>query len=116
MQQSIEQFSYYDGSGNAYMIHEGHFKYEPVTPESSSSGIYSGGEAVARKISEVELSTAKRLFEGAVSAVDQHQDDRAMMTGLVVLARGSDTTRVVLKPGSSKKAELENFLMKLKGN
>ena len=114
MQQNVDQFSYFDGSGNGYTIHNKDFKYKPVTPERSSSGTYSGGKPVSRLLTEEELANALKLFQNAISAKDEHQDDRAMLTGLVVVSTGADTTRIVLRPGSPKKIELENFLLKLK--
>ena len=114
MQHHAKQFRYYDGSGNGYIIKQGNFTYEPVTPERSSSGTYSGGKAVSRAISEKEVATLEALFNKAVTSANEHQDDRAMMTGLVVIENGEDTLRVVLKPGSLAKKELEDFFVELR--
>ena len=38
------KIEYYDGSGNAYSLQAMQLTYKPMTPEMSSSGLYSGGD------------------------------------------------------------------------
>jgi len=115
MQQPHRQFAYFAGCGNGYTIAERSFKYDPVTPERSSTGTYSGGVPIDREITDDEFVALSVLFDKAVAAKDQHQEEREKMTGLVfVTHNGSDTARVILKSSSLAKRELENYLVTLK--
>ena len=103
-------YEYADGSGNVYHIVPSGLRYDPVTPERSSSGVYSGGEPKAIGWSLTEFNTVSDLLENAIGDTSQHQHDRAMMTGLVTRVSKSDTVRVVLQSRSRHIAAIEQTL------
>ena len=82
MNLSTEEFSasYYDGCGNGYKIRNNELKYEPMTPEQSSSGTYSGGDPKLIKLDKDQSSQLKTLFETAFENCSTNKN-RMMGTG-----------------------------------
>lgn len=96
--------SYSDGSGNSYTFtrqEEGgevRFQYDPVTPQESSSGIYSGGEPRSGQVSASDIGRLERWLQRLEMDTSVHTDARSKGTGrfdLVTSAgeRGFTVTR-----------------------
>ena len=103
------QYEYADGSGNTFLLSSSTLEYLPVTPERSSSGTYSGGEAKKVSVTESESEQLVAMFEKAISNTSAHQKVREMMTGLIV----KGNTKVVLKRSSPEKTEIEKVLKEI---
>jgi hypothetical protein len=106
-------YEYADGSGNVYVVKDLSVEYKPVTPRNSSSGVYSGGEPAHATVSASQYDSLVNLLESAMANSSIHQENREMMTGLIVRYSSADTTRIVLKRDSSEKNAIETALKKL---
>jgi hypothetical protein len=101
-----------DGSGNHYSFDSegadsvGHLVYKPVTPEQSSSGVYSGGEPADVALSvEQNAELWKRLATlHANEAI--HAQSRAMGTGAFDTNGPEGAVRFVIRMGP----ELSEFV------
>lgn len=103
------QYEYADGNGNTYHLTTSTLAYLPVTPERSSSARYSGGEPKEVKISQAEFARLSALLDKAIGNTSEQQEKREMMTGLII--KGG--VRVVLKPNSTGKKQIEEELRKI---
>jgi hypothetical protein len=75
------KYKYADGNGNLYLITPDSIRYIPVTPEQSSSGKYSGGEPVAKKISEEDFQQISLVCKTIFGNKTIQSKDRVMATG-----------------------------------
>lgn len=118
-QQGPWAFTYADGSGNAYRFRGApeepgaHLEYDPVTPEMSSSGTYSGGKAWKGRVDETrvgELWTRLSPLEGDPSI---RAKTRMLGTGSfrIVSAAGE---RAFLVERSPQLQKFEEFLVGLR--
>lgn len=68
--------AYADGSGNGYLFEADdagvHFTYDPVTPERSSTGTYSGGDPI-----DVQLTAEDPRFETLWEHATKLEADKA---------------------------------------
>ena len=108
------QLIYADGSANRYEISASELRYIPVKPEESSTGIYSGGEPVQVVLSTLQYNQLKNLFESALNHTNQHLQDRAKTSGLVVIVNGEHRREAILKPDAPAKAAIEAELKKIR--
>lgn len=97
-------FEYLDGSANRYRITPDSIVYDPVTPQESSSGLYSGGEPYHAAITTEAFARLQALFEKAITVTADQTTERSKGTGVLVL---SDKRRFIFKMGSGTKSELE---------
>ena len=107
-------YMYSDGNMNSYSVKDMEIKYEPVTKEESSSGMYSGGEPRAVVITPHELNKLTVLFEGAISDSSCQQAKRSMGSGLLI--RYNKTTaekKVILKYKSEQLDKIDAALKDL---
>ena len=102
-----------DGSGNGHNFSQSdaksaaQFAYDPVQREFSSSGVYSGGEAVKKNLSAEEVSKLQRLFTGLARNKDLHgPNPRPMGTGYFKLKLPTEEQELVILNG----AELKEFI------
>ncbi len=107
-------YIYSDGSSNNYIITEKQISYDPVKKENSSSGTYSGGEAKSRSLSKSDFEKINSLFKEALAAKTEQQENREMMTGLLIHKKGKKTIQqIVLKPKSEYVNKIEVLLKSL---
>lgn len=94
---------YADGSANAYHFHaEGdgaRFEYVPVTPERSSTGMYSGGPPRAGVLDAAATATLWRHVRELEAATTLHVEERGKGTGLFHVDEGSGERRFVVRRG-----------------
>jgi len=110
----VVYYMYSDGSGNDYRITPGKLAYEPMTKERSSSGNYSGGDPKTVSIDEKTFKQLAKLFEDAMLAKNQHDENREMTTGLVMKKKGDKTIKqAILKPGAEYITKIETTLSQL---
>ena len=94
---------YADGAGNTYTFDPdgtgARFTYDPVTPERSSSGMYSGGPPRAGHLAPDTLASLWTHVHALAAATALHRDDRAKGTGMVHVVEGSAERRFVIARG-----------------
>lgn len=105
--------TYADGSANRYEISARELRYIPVKPETSSTGIYSGGEPTVVTLNEEQYMRLKNLFEAAIKQTDQQISDRIKTSGLVVVVNNNDKQEAILKPNAPAKLAIEAELKKI---
>ena len=103
-------YSYSDGSNNTLYIENNILEYRPVTPAESSSGTYSGGIAVRIQLSAQDMEQIKEAFEDALADTAAHQENRAMMTGLVKIEGNGKIRTCILRQDSPSKNRIEKLL------
>ncbi len=87
------EIRYADGSGNVSRIWRGapgepmNWAYDPVTPEQSSSGIYSGGEPARGTLEEGQALAFWAKAQTFLEHTELHAEARAMGTGSLRLYR-----------------------------
>ena len=82
-----------------------HLSYSPLHPDESSSGTYSGGEAVEKDLTEDQCIELRGLLSEIQSKSELHVDTRSMGTGSFQLTRPDGKEHFILAPG----AELDSF-------
>jgi hypothetical protein len=105
-----ESISFADGSGNNYNFTPNRFVYDPVSPEESSSGVYSGGKPVDKSI---DLITFQRIVVKAYALVEKtnlHIDNRVMGSGALTIGFAKSTKTAIIKDCD----ELSTFVTDLK--
>ena len=99
---------YYDGNNNAYRFwkasEEVLFEYTPVTPESSSSGVYSGGEPQQGILDTKQAAALWQWVEQLMSDTSTHSQKRMKGTGSINLSTDEGTRKVILKNGARLRA------------
>lgn len=108
-----DQYEYADGSANLYRITSDSVQYIPVTPAESSTGFYSGGEPAKVSITAEQFQVLKQQLDDAIADTSLHTPDRAKRTALIVRNGSQDTTRVILRQGSSPIDSIETYLKEL---
>jgi phosphoribulokinase len=107
------QYFYTDQNNNTYTITSAEVWYDPVTPNESSSGVYSGGEKAVVPISEDTFAEIVLLAEDLQKDSLNHIDRREMRTAILLTEKdGEDISRVILKP-SENRTSLEKLLIDL---
>lgn len=102
-------FLYLDGSGNTYELKGNEMAYYPGDTENSVIGIYHGySKKVA--VSEEEKKQLIEVYERALKAEDQQQENRVAGTGMVIRTKKAKKKEVVLKSDSAIKSEIEGIL------
>ncbi len=108
---------YADGSANAYhLTHPGAeadvlFEYVPVTPERSSTGMYSGGppRKEALPADDPRLAELWRLIARLQSDTSLHTGERAKGTGALSVTTGAGKRDVIIQRGPAL-TELDQLL------
>ncbi|WP_411821652.1 hypothetical protein [Leptospira sp. 'Mane'] len=113
-------YLYVDGSGNRFLIigdSRKTIKYVPVSAEQSSSGTYSGGEAVVKIINEREYSTLMDYYKKAMGNKKIRIPNRIKGSGYISTQSATDSQQkgYILNGSASEKKELEAYLFFLIG-
>ena len=110
MSQSSKEFSanYYDGSGNGYKIRNSELKYEPMTPELSSTGTYSGGAPQLISLNNEHLAQLQSLFEVVLENCSTNKN-RIMGTGRLFM--NDKVCNIAMR--NKAKVEVEKYLKSL---
>lgn len=103
-------FTFVDGSNNTYTITQEEINYDPITPEESSSGEYSGGDPAKAKVKMREFEALIEIISEAMAATDQHAASREMGTAIVSKVVEGEKTSVMLKRGSKMSKRIKEFL------
>lgn len=110
---SDHRYIYADGSANRYIITPDTLEYDPVTPEESSTGTYSGGDPKTVSISAEQFESIGQLFDKAIGNKTVHIEDRIKTSGAISIVKGDTRTQVILAPGCAEKEAIESLLKKI---
>lgn len=105
-------FVFSDGNSNLYTLDGSVLTYNPVKPEESSSGTYSGGEEKTVTLAGADVDSLRLLFEQAMANVTHHQPNRLKGTGVLTIRQGGEEKQCILKRGSPELEAIESFLKK----
>lgn len=99
----ILELRFADGSGNTSEFSRTRpdltFRlcYYPMTPERSSSGLYSGGEARSAELSRAESAQLEAWAARVEDAVELQIDDRPKGSGVFTVRRAGGEIRITLR-------------------
>jgi hypothetical protein len=110
---SDHQYVYADGSANRYIITADSLEYDPVTPEESATGTYSGGDPKIVSISAEQFESISQLFDKAIANKAVHIEDRIKTSGAISVLKGDTSTQVILAPGCAEKEAIESLLKQI---
>jgi len=97
---TFKTIRYGDGSANAYRFEaDGRFEYTPVTPERSSTGMYSGGDPRSGTLDEAQRADLWNRVQALAANSALHVEDRAKGTGAFHIADASGTRSFIVKRG-----------------
>lgn len=108
----IHQYIYADGSANRYIITPTTLEYDPIKPEESSTGMYSGGDPKSISISAAQFDSIRDLLDKAIANKTIHIQDRMKTSGLIAVFKGDTQTQVILSPACEEKKAIEDMLKK----
>lgn len=105
----FDSMTYADGAANVYhfVADSGgvRFEYDPMTPERSSTGMYSGGPPRAGHLDDATAAALWRHVVALESATHLHGHDRSKGTGQFRIQEAGATRTFILERG----AELAGF-------
>ncbi len=76
---------YHDQNNNLYHLEGRAFRYRPIQPKESSSGLYSGGEPAEHQISAELSQEIFALAEQILKTSSIHTQQRRMLTSVLSL-------------------------------
>jgi hypothetical protein len=112
--------SYSDGSGNGFRAEqssageEPRYTYSPITPERSSTGMYSGGEPAAGALDQEQTVALWRLVRRFQRETSLHVDSRMKGTGSFRLVTPEAERAFIVSQGDELSA-FDDFLARLRG-
>ncbi len=90
---------YSDGSANAYLVTADTFEYRPVTPERSSTGMYSGGPPREGRLDAAQATELWRVVRELEAATKLHTADRMKGTGAFHVTDAAGTRDFIVLRG-----------------
>jgi len=110
---AVKSIQYSDQNNNHYSITRTSLIYTPVTPEESSSGVYSGGDPAEVQLTKDEFNTILSLSEKIMKASEGNEMKREMLTSVLVISEEGKSRKAILKRSEARSA-LEELLQKVK--
>lgn len=104
--------TYSDGSANHYRFADGAFEYTPVTPERSSTGMYSGGPPRAGALPAAAIDALLAWVHRLEAATALHADDRMKGTGAFSITDATGSRSFIVKRCDAL-AEFDAFVAEL---
>ncbi len=105
---TMTSYEYVDGNGNLYAINNTSVVYDPVTPEESSTGMYSGGEPYTAPLEQKQFDQIEATFKKAIENKADQTDTRSMGTGTLIVMPSKKT--YIFKMNSGAKKEIEEVI------
>jgi hypothetical protein len=105
-------YKYADGSANVYTLTGTALAYDPVRPEESSTGTYSGGEPKTVTLTTSQADSLRVLMDQAFSHNAVHIPDRVKGSGLVGISVGKQSKHCILAQGCDEIKIIEDALKK----
>ena len=107
----MANYEYIDGNGNLYVISSTTIVYDPITPEESSTGTYSGGEPYNITIDLKQFNNLENKFKKVMTNTDGQTKARNKGTGtLIILPK---RTTYIFEMNSTQKKEIEDAIQLL---
>ena len=91
--------TYADGAANGDAISPTSFTYTPVTPEQSSTGMYSGGPPRAGSLAPEIAARILAAAEALAADTANHVEDRGKGTGAFTLTTGRGSQHFIVVRG-----------------
>ena len=110
---AMSTYVYFDGSANKYTITQSSIKYDPVTPEDSSTGFYSGGEPYQKNIDPLQFESLEAVFKKAIQVKEDQTSNRDKGTGMLFIP--TSESPYIFKMHSVQKQEIESAIKKAAG-
>lgn len=116
--QAYWTLDYGDGSANQYHFEQRSkeaavsFRYDPVRPEQSSTGMYSGGEPRQGKLTARQARELKRRVAKLESDAALHTEERGKGTGAFEVRTPDGTRRFLIQMGPQIR-DFDEFLKRL---
>ena len=107
---------YADHSGNRYRFWQAggedkaRFSYDPITPEQSSSGTYSGGEPREGTLDPAQVESLFEQVRMLEERVESHATMRMKGTGSLRIREGSGAPRRFLIRNGQSRQDFDRFL------
>lgn len=103
---SSKSYTYVDGNNNVYTLTPDSLVYDPITPNESSSGEYSGGEPKTVKITSEKFSKIEGIVLAILKDKKSHEKNRQMGFGTLEVGK----KLIYINSSSVLKSDLENEL------
>ena len=103
-------YSLLDRANNKYSFSQEKADYDPMTPEESSSGTYSGGTKKSCSLTLESFTSLRDLFYVVTEDKSKHTDQRRMMTYSITYQTEKERTSFVVE-NSPRISELEEALI-----
>jgi|GEM_PF-4054657 hypothetical protein len=107
---NITKLKYLDGSGNSFNITNDSISYLPITPEISSSGMYSGGKETHKAINKVDFIRLSNQFDQIFSNKKIQISNRVKTSGLLIRYYKNNVMEQIIISKSDEQKQLEDFL------
>jgi len=107
---NISKLKYLDGSGNAFNITSDSISYLPITPEISSSGMYSGGKETHKAIKEDDFIRLSNEFDNIFSNKKIQITNRVKTSGMLIRYNKNNVMEQIIISKSDEQKQLEDFL------
>lgn len=105
-------YIYTDGNNNNYRLtSEMKLIYEPITPELSSSGIYSGGNPKEVMLCKKDYKELTKLIMSTFNNKENHIETRNMGTAMIKLIFTENKTQSAFIRGDAKQNILLNKVL-----
>lgn len=105
---AMVSYEYVDGNGNVYAISSNTIVYDPITPEESSTGTYSGGEPYTVSIELQHFQAIQQAINNGIARTEDQTSQRNKGNGTLVILP-SKTTYIFIMNSISKK-EIEEAI------
>ena len=103
MKPSVWSLAYSDGSANAYrFVSDGDsvvFEYDPITPKTSSTGTYSGGDPRSGTLDAQTVESLWSHVRALESDAALHVEDRNKGTGSFSIPDATGTRSFIIERG-----------------
>ena len=103
---SIKKYTYVDGSNNVYSLTQDSLDYDPISPNQSSSGEYSGGEPKTVKITTEQFAKLETIILALSKDKKSHEKTRQMGFGTLEVGKKI----IYINSSSTLKSDLEKEL------
>lgn len=102
--------SYSDGSGNTTDFGSSVWHYKPIQPETSSSGLYTGGREARKHVVSAQRDSLLRYVRELVRDTANHVHQRKKGTGLLQFKHNHWQVDYLIDATSPRKNAFEDFL------
>lgn len=104
----MNSYEYIDGSGNLFAINSTTIIYDPITPEESSTGTYSGGEPYKINVESKQFEDLEKVFKKVIANTNGQTTERNKGTGTLVVL--PERITYIFEMNSDSKKEIEEAI------